>query len=213
MEKKTDFKSLSNKAKVQYIWDYYRWPIILVIIAVGFVGSIIHHYATYRDPLLNIIMINCQDPYGADDAGYDEFLAAYGYDAKENPISLLSSLHFSDGEYSLSYNDYQVLTTMIAAGNQDLFLGTGDVFLDYAEQGALLDLSTMLPANILEKYEDHLIYSTDAGESEPYPCAIELTDNEWIQKNNYYDTCYFGIFYQNQNPDACRQFAEFLLSY
>ena len=25
MEKKTAFKDLSRKAKVQYIWDYYRW--------------------------------------------------------------------------------------------------------------------------------------------------------------------------------------------
>ena len=24
MEKKTDFKALSSKAKVQYIWDYYK---------------------------------------------------------------------------------------------------------------------------------------------------------------------------------------------
>ena len=28
MEKKTDFKALSNKAKVQYIWDYYKLHIL-----------------------------------------------------------------------------------------------------------------------------------------------------------------------------------------
>lgn len=28
MEKKAAFKDLSRKAKVQYIWDYYRWHIV-----------------------------------------------------------------------------------------------------------------------------------------------------------------------------------------
>ena len=45
MEKKTAFKDLSRKAKVQYIWDYYRWHIIAAICLVAFVISMIVHYA------------------------------------------------------------------------------------------------------------------------------------------------------------------------
>ena len=71
MEKKTDFKALSSKAKVQYIWDYYKWPILAVIVAVIFVIYLIYHYVTYRDPLLNVIMINCNDSISADDSGFD----------------------------------------------------------------------------------------------------------------------------------------------
>lgn len=213
MEKKTDFKALSNKAKVQYIWDYYKWPILAVIVAVIFVIYLIYHYVTYRDPLLNVIMINCSDSISADDSGFDEFLTKYGYDPDDFPVSLSSSLQFSDGEYSLSYNDSQALTLMIAAGGQDLFFGTGDVYLDYADQGALIDLSTVLSEDLLERYKDSLIYSTDDGQVDAYPCAIELTDNAWVKKYNYYDTCYFGIFYQNENLDAAVQFAEFLLNY
>lgn len=212
MEKKTDFKTLSGKAKVGYIWDYYKWPILVAVIVVSFVISLIHHYATYREPILNIIMINCKDSIAADDSGFDEFLTEYGYNPRNQPVSLSSSLQFPDSEYSTSYNDYQVLTMMIAAGGQDLFFGTGDIFLDYAKQGALTDLSTVLPEELLEKYSDHLIYSTDGGEAEPYPCAVELTDNAWAQKNNYYDTFYFGIFYQAGHPDTAVQFAEFLLN-
>ena len=213
MEKKTDFKALSARAKVQYIWDYYKFPIFGVLIGVFVIISIIHQHVTYREPLLNVIMINCNDPYASDDSGFDEFLLAEGYDPDEYPISLQSSLHFSDDDYSLSYQETQVLVALIAAGGQDLFFGTGDIYLDYAEQGALMDLSTVLPVETLDAFEDHLLYSTDGGESAPYPCAIEITDNEWLIKNNYYDTCYFGIFYQTQNPDAAVAFADFLLNY
>lgn len=214
MEKKTDFKTLSGKAKMQYIWDYYRLHILVAILVAAFVISLIHHYATYREPLLNVIMINVNDSMSADAGGFDEFLNAAGYDLKENPISLNASLNFPENqEYTMTYNDYQVLTMMVAAGGQDLFFGTGEVFLDYAREGALIDLRTVLSEETLTKYEDCLVYSTENGETEPYPCAIELSDNEWIQKYNYYDTCYFGIFYQSEKQDVSGEFAEFLLNY
>ena len=113
MEKKADFHSLSRKAKVQYVWDYYKWPIAAAIAALCFVIYLIYHYATYRDPLLNVIMMNCNDSITADSKGFDEFLEACGYDPKEDSVSLTSSLQFSDGEYSTSYNDTQVLFFLI----------------------------------------------------------------------------------------------------
>lgn len=217
MEAKTDFKALSTKAKIGYVWDYYKWHITVTIILASFIIYLIYHYATYRDPLLRVIMINTNDTYSASTDGFDEFQDTYGYDAKEYPISLTSSFYFPEDENSdaaaLSYTDHQSLATMVAAGSVDLFFGTGEVYLSYAEQGALSDLSTFLSPELLEKYKANLLYSTDDGESEPYPCAIELTDNAWLSKYNYYDTCYFGIFYQTQNPDACKEFAEFLLNY
>ena len=213
MEKKTDFKALPNKAKAQYLWDYYRWPFIITVAIVSFIIYMAYHFVSYRDPLLNVIMINCNDPYSSTADGFNEFLAEYGYDPEVSDISISSTLRFYDGEYSTSYTDYQTLTVMIAAGGQDLFFGTGSMFTDCADQGTLIDLSTVLPAELLEQYQAPLLYSTDGGEVEPYPCAIELTNNSWLKKNNYYDTCYFGIFYQSQNPNTAAQFAEFLLSY
>ena len=51
MEKKTAFKDLSRKAKVQYIWDYYRWHIVAAICLVAFAISMIVHYASYRETI------------------------------------------------------------------------------------------------------------------------------------------------------------------
>lgn len=213
MEKKTDFKALSNEAKVQYIWDYYKIHIFGTLIVVFILVSLIIHYVTYQEPFLNVIMINCNDPLDSDASGFDEFLENAGYDPNEQTVSLSSSLSFSENIFGDSYQELSVLATMIAAGGQDLFFGTGNIYLDYAEQGALMDLSTVLPAETLNVYEGHLLYSTNAGEKDPYPCAIELTDNAWLEKNNYYNTCYFGIFDRTQNPDAAVEFATFLLDY
>lgn len=213
MEKKTDFKALTTKAKIQYIWDYYRWHIIITILAIAFIISTIHHYATYREPILNVIMINCNDTLEADSSGFDEFSEKYGYDPVEDPIALNASLVFANGDLSSDYTNQQVLSALVAAGDQDLFFGSGDVYLDYANEGALKDLSTVLSAETLEKYQEHLLYVTDEETGKEYPCAIELTDNAWITKNHYYTSCYYGIFVGSPNEEIVKEFSEFLLSY
>ena len=130
------------------------------------------------------------------------------------PIDVSANLQFSDDPNATTdYNDYMVLSTMIGAGGEDLFFGTGSVYTDYAEEGALMDLRTYVSDDVLEKYKDHLIYSTDDGESESYPCAIELTDNQWIQKYGIYDSCYFGVFSRSEQKDYYTKFADFLLNY
>lgn len=214
MEKKPDFKAMSTKAKIGYVWDYYRWHILGTLAAVSFAGALIHHYVTYREPLLSVIMLNNLNSYNADASGFLEFQEAYGYDPEESPVSLASFYLPEDSDAaSASYIDYQSLTTMIAAGGEDLFFGSGETYLTYCEQGALLDLSSLLPPELLEEYEAQLLYSTSGGETDPYPCAIELSGNTWLSKNGYYDTCYFGILCRSEKTDVCRQFAEFLLTH
>ena len=212
MEKKPDFKAMSPKTKAEYIWDYYKLPILLTILGAGLVISFIYNRVTYREPVLNVLMINCNDMMNTDDSGFDEFLTTYGYDPEESPVSVNASMYFPEDDYSQSFNEIQVLGTLIAAGGQDIFLGRGAIFLDYAEQGAFQDLSELLPAELLARSEDQLLYSTDEN-GDSYPCAIEVSDNEWLMKNNYYESCYFALLYRGSNPETAVQFAEFLLNY
>lgn len=213
MEKKVDLKEMSAKQRIGYIWDYYKWHIIGSVLAVCIVGSVLHHFITYRNPLLNVIMINA-DSSSVQPDSFREFQEVYGYDLTDSPVSA-STFYFPDGDsaFASSYMDYQALTAIIAAGNQDIFLGNGDTYLNYCDQGALMNLSDVLSPAQMEKYADSLIYSTVGGTQEPYPCAIDLSGHPWLAQFGYTDTCYFGILSCYQNPDACTQFAEFLLTY
>jgi ABC-type glycerol-3-phosphate transport system substrate-binding protein len=212
MEKKTDFKALPPKSKAQYLWDYYRWPFIITVLVAAVIISLIHTYVSYKEPSLNVIMINSPGWESVGSEGFDSFLDAYGYDSTEQPVSINGNFYFTDDDYSSSYQELEALSVTIFAGGQDIFFGTGSVFLDYAEEGALLDLSTILPEDVLEQYSDSLIYSTENGECEPYPCAVELSDNDWLSASGYYDSCYFGVFLNADHPDAAALFANFLLN-
>lgn len=212
MEKKTNFKALSTQAKFQYIWDYYKWHIVAVTAAVAFVFSMIRHFVSYREPILSVIMINCVSA-DADGSGFDEFLDTYGHDSANEPVALTANLYFTENASMDAFSNAELLTAMVAAGDQDLFFGSGEVYLNYANEGALTDLSAVLPADILARYQDSLVYTTEDNTVEAYPCAIELTGNAWLSENGYYDTCYFGVFYSAPHLDTVQEFAEFLLNY
>ncbi|MGN0142443.1 MAG: transporter [Roseburia sp.] len=213
MEKKTDFKALPPKSKLQYIWDYYRWKILVTILLLAAAISLIHHYVTYRDPVLTLIMINSNGYEYADTAPFDQFLDYVDIDSNEYDVEFLSTPYFPEGSTNMgTYTDLEVMGVQIASGSTDIFMGNGSVYMDYLNQGALLDLSTVLPADILEQYADQLIYSTSDGETAPYPCAIEFPHNQWLADHNYYTgSCCVGIFVNSSRTEMGAKFLEFLV--
>ena len=125
MEKKTAFKDLSRKAKVQYIWDYYRWHIIAAICLVAFVISMIVHYAAYRESVLDIVMVNTLNPYEESVSSTDEFFEQEGFTKKEE-VTVDTSITFSDDDnYSTNYYSNQKLTLKLSVGDADVLSDYG----------------------------------------------------------------------------------------
>ncbi len=213
MEKKTDFRSLSTKAKIDYVWDYYRWPFIIIGAVIIVVATFAYEFASYEAPLLNVVMINCNKAVDTTAEGYYDFLDEISHPHSDSAVSLTSTLNFDENNLSTTMYDRQTLTTLLYAGDTDLFLGTGDVYLQYVSQGVLSDLTKLLTPETLKAYEDSLLYCTDEETNETYPCAIELKDNKWVKKYNYYDSCYFGIPWRAPNTELATEFAEYLLNY
>lgn len=94
MEKKTDFKALSNKAKVQYIWDYYKLHILFGGVIATIVIGLGYHFITYRKPVLSVIMINVQTTSENAEAAFDEFSDAAGYDKNSSQSTFLQICSF-----------------------------------------------------------------------------------------------------------------------
>ena len=174
MEKKVNLKEMSTKQRIGYIWDYYKWHMIGAVLAVSVAVSILHHFITYREPLLNIIMINGgNNVVSEENNGFNEFLSAYGYDPSESPIAC-SSFYFPENDTAVSsaYLEQQALIAIIAAGEQDILLGNGTVYENYCRQGALVDLSTILSPELLSSYEDSFLHlCRHRGK-----CAVSMRD-------------------------------------
>lgn len=215
MKYKVNLKSLSIKQKIEYVWDYYKWHIIIPIFIISMIVSTVQNAVNYKEPLLKIIMINS---YGVaednENQGFEEFFEKYGYESFDGAVQIKKDISLSQ-EGELNYEDYQnyeVLISLLVGQECQIVLGTGEKSLDFLNQGFLADLSMILSKDILERYEKQLLYFEDEGKK--YPCAVILSKNQWLAKNNYYDgECYIGILNQENISEVVIEFTEFLLSY
>ena len=103
---------------------------------------------------------------------------------------------------------------MLASGGKDIFFATEEVFGAYAEDGAVTDLTGLLPEDLLQKYQDKLVYTRLHGAGDEYPCGIRLSDNPWMKANGYYlfGECVVGVLSLSDNHQAATDFLTFLLS-
>lgn len=181
--------------------------------------SLVSNWTNYKKPVLDIIMVNNgtvnrPDRSEVDDlSGFDRFLEAYGYEVYDNAVYVDSSLCFT-GDVK-DYDTAQVLSVMLASGGKDIFFATEEVFGAYAEDGAVADLTGLLPEDLMIKYQDKLVYTRLHGTGDEYPCGIRLSGNQWMVENNYYlyNECVVGILSLNDNLQISVDFLEFLLGF
>lgn len=216
MSYKVNWKNLTGKDKLEYVWEYYRIPIVLIACVLIFISSMWVKFSTESDQLLNLLMINSNLSEAPSQNSFQEFFEENGYQLFENAVECNISLNFTAGKDQrdheiLNMENYQLLSTWILSGDYDVFLGTGEPFSNIAKQGALMDLSEILSEDTLNKYEDVMLYVDKDGKIEPYPCAVYIKDHRWLSENGGYEECYLGILKGGQNQDAAIKFVEYLL--
>lgn len=213
MEKKTNIRELNNKQKIQYIWDYYRWTILIVIALIFFLVSLIWHYATYKEPALDVIMVNSNMIYAEEFPEFDNFYKLAGLDPVDEPISVDASISFSSPENPVSdYYNTQNLSLRVAVGGNDIIFAPATIYDYYAASGSFLDLSAVLSKQELEKYADILVYTTDEETGDTYPCGVTLSEDNWLLEKQYYSQpCCLGLFVNTDTTELSLDFFHYVL--
>lgn len=215
MEAKPNFKEMSTPKKLEYIWDYYKLPILCTVTAVIIAASLIHHYAVQKESVLDMIFVNGNDLYETPQI-LEPFFTSQGFDKKTQEISITTSLSFqlTDTGFLPDYYTTQALAAMFTVGNIDLFAAPPAVFDEYASVGFLADLHTLYSDEELAELEDFFVYAVSEKTGELFPCGLNLSDNKWIKESGYYSTdCYFGFTANGDDPAIASEFLSYLLSY
>lgn len=214
MEKKVYLKGMKPKDKVAYIWEYYKLPIIAVILVGAFLFSFLWHFVTKKEVLANVMVVNAivQDREDEQDM-FSDFLKKEGYNAKKQQISLNDSLFVdpSSSDSSSMYS-YQSLQTIMIAGGVDVFLSDEKLFDDLNKNTEFKDLSTILDPSTLEKYKDSIIMATDEETKTQYPSGIILKNNAWVEKKGLYkQDAVIGISISSKNDKVNKQILDMIL--
>lgn len=177
---KKDISSLSGRQKLQYFKDYYLKFCILavVLIAVG-VNLIYTIFFRHQETVLNVTAVNEAALSDADDlaAFLKESFQATGKDQ----ILTVTNYNLDDANQQMAF------TTKLVTSDLDVIICDRDTFDSKCEAGFWLDLSSVLSADLLDTFSDHLVTGQiverdnddqiiSTGEKLPY--GIDIADTE-----------------------------------
>ena len=206
-------RTLSRRAKVEYVWQYYKlWIIGISFLLFLTVYITVHRLTVPADNWFYITFANTYAEVGNGSELWRGFVDAAGYDTREKNVYFNNSCYFdpSDTRYNAYYTYF---VAYVEAGTLDaITMERGDLEL-LGARGRLLDLS----GNVLaEKYADRLVYAVPANPeygTEPLPIGIDLSDTCLVTEFHAYDgTCALGLSANCPHPDAVARFLEYVLS-
>ena len=173
-------KSLGPGARLQYLWDYYKHVVVILVLAAVGVHVVITAVKGARtQTLLYACLVNA----GGMETGEEEMLADFkerigGIDERRQLITFDTSLYIDP--YSSRMTQQAVtasmkMTTLVHAGMLDALIAPGDV-TDYLQQsGYLLALDDILDEELIERL-------TEAGclyyDDEPPQILTEMPEEE-----------------------------------
>lgn len=184
MEQIKPLKEMTVKERIGYIWDYYKVTFLVVFLCVFFFGGLLLQYFTYKEPVMELMMIN-----------------AYQSDTTD--------LDVRSGN---DYDDQITMQTLVATGTYSGFFSDESVFEFYAPAGYFRDLSLLLTEEELELLSDRLVYGRTEDDPTEYPGGLILDSSNcsWLSKTNY-DSCNFGILKGNLSDELSTAFLRYII--
>lgn len=214
MEKIKPLKEMTPKERVSYIFDYYKFHILGVLIAILIIVSIVRTIAAYRDPVIELLMVNAEiSDTDVLEASFDDLLAENGFDPKKNCVQINASLVI-DYDDTTNYQEQTTLQVFVVSGTYSGFFSDKATFEHYKGNNIFCDLEQLLSEELLETYASDLIYDTDPDTGSSYVCGIHLTqeNNAWLADNKAYEECYFGIPFSDTDETLTIALLEHILA-
>lgn len=159
-ERKAILKNGTIKQKISYIWDYYKWHIMIPLIVVIALISYIVNIVTRPDIILNGVMLNVynMESQASPAELLEDFYKEQEIDSKEEEINLNSNLYYSVDDLNTNYQSMQVLMAWLSADQLDFITGDAASLNDLAYKDYFTDLRDYLSDEQLEKYEPYFLY-------------------------------------------------------
>ena len=143
--RKETFRKMDTRAKADYIYTYFKWYILLAIVALVILGSIVHRQVTKKEPVLYVGLVNVSVGTDLKTGLTQSFLENVNLDPKKNQVRVYSGLYLSDGastgNHEYAYASRMKLMAAVNARELDVVLMNREGYDLLSQSGYLMDLS------------------------------------------------------------------------
>ncbi len=186
-------KDMTPKKKAEYIWEYYKIPIIGVIAAIIFIVTFTRDYRINKRPyFLDAIVINSDIAYSADNYLLNDFIKYAHVDTKTYNIAVDTSIYIDEEKFDqMTMANSQKVMALFSAGELDVVMGPDSIMDQYGRMEAFMDIKEVLDDERIKELEDagfEIYYTTvyeedENGELKPestYPAGVYLDGSKYL---------------------------------
>ena len=157
-EEREALKNGTFQQKLSYFMDYYKWHVIVSVVALILVISIVVQMINEKDSVLYVCLLNTIEYNDTEE--YIQSLAEYaGINLNKESIHFDTSLFIEPGQLDQnSLLSIQKFVTYLAAGQLDMIITDSVSIADYANDEYLYDMREFLTPEQVEKYEQYFYY-------------------------------------------------------
>ena len=172
------FRKMNAREKLDYIFAYYKLPILLGVIALAILCSAVHRQLTKKEAVLYTAFINVSVGEALEDTLSTQFIARSRESVRKSEVYLYRDLDLSDDasfvNHEYAYASRLKLLGAINAKKLDLVLMNREGYDILSQNGYLMDLSELTAGNkaLQERLAPYLTANT-----------VILEDNLALSKN------------------------------
>ena len=221
--------------RLEYIFEYYKFPLVLILIAVVALSSVLYYRITYKDTLLYLAYANIAVGDTLDSELGEEFTRSIGADPGKAEVKVYRNLYLSSDpsaqDHQYSYASRLKLMAAMTNRQLDVLLMNQEAYDIMSSGGYLLPLEELLKQDdslririsgqlvtnqvILEDNEiDHQL-----DESVPYQAvtktvanAVLISSFDLFEQAEFSGDVYLGVIGNSPRMDAVLQFIDYLTS-
>lgn len=229
------FRQLPFHKKAQHIYIYYKWPIILTVIALIILGSAMSRFLNQKERVLYLGFANVSMGAEMEEALSTGYLTDRGLDPKKTEIMLYRDFYLAEeaeGEAHKSVYATRVkLLASVESQQLDALLMSRQAYDIISGRGFLMDLTELLSGDpaLMEATEPLLtqnaVLTEDndiawrLGEADEHVTksvsvtnGLRVTDLPCFASSGFSDQLYLGFIANTPRASVCRDYLDYLLS-
>lgn len=233
-EERKKIRSLHGKKRLQYIWDYYKIPILIALILLYICGYSIYGRVTHKEPVLYTGLVNVMPGETLAEKLGEGFLREYGKDESKYEHLLRTGLYLtentSETDQQYVYASQMKILAGIEGKQLDVVIFDKEAFDAFSQNGYLCNIYELLEENnasLLEKLKPYIVTNIHIikdnakevavdqripykAETKSYPMGIDLSKAPMFLEAGFDDKVYLGVVANSPRMDAAVEYIEYL---
>lgn len=222
------FRRMDTAHKAEYIYTYYKWYILLGLVAIIIIGNAIHRQVTKKDVSLYLGLANVVVGQELEQTMTVDFLEQQALNPKKNEVLLYKELYLSDDpaqeDHQYAYASGMKIMATANAQKLDVVLMNREAYDLLSQRGYLMPLSGLSPQIAPFLVENEVILESNAievalNEADEYHIVTETSTNGMdvgalpiFRAAGFDGSVYIGIIVNSPRTDEAIAYLEYLIN-